>query len=37
MNSEGKFIDAGNLEIPGAKVGDIIQSLANGSQGIIEN
>ena len=36
INAEGKFIDAGSLEIPGAKVGDIIQGLANGSQGIIE-
>ena len=36
INAEGKFVDAGSLEIPGAKVGDIIQGLANGSQGIIE-
>ena len=34
--AEGKFVDAGSLEIPGAKVGDIIQGLVNGSQGIIE-
>ncbi len=36
INAEGKFVDAGSLEIPGAKVGDIIQGLVNGSQGIIE-
>ena len=35
VNSEGKVVESGNLQIPGGSVGTIIQSLANGSQGII--
>ena len=36
INGEGKIVEAGSIEIPGAKVGDIIQGLANASKGIVD-
>ena len=36
INGEGKTVEAGSIEIPGARVGDIIQGLANGSKGIVD-
>jgi len=34
IDPEGKVRESGIMEIPGSKVGDIIQGLANSSQGI---
>ena len=36
INGEGKIVEAGSIEIPGAKVGDIINGLANASKGIVD-
>jgi len=36
INGEGKIIEAGSIEIPGAKVGDVIQGLASASKGIVD-
>jgi hypothetical protein len=36
INGEGKIIEAGCIEIPGAKVGDVIQGLASASKGIVD-
>tara|TARA_Y100000768_G_C23919993_1_gene654419 strand:+ start:235 stop:498 length:264 start_codon:yes stop_codon:yes gene_type:complete len=34
IDPDGKVRESGIVEIPGAKVGDIIQGLANAAQGI---
>ena len=31
---EGKIVESGTLEIPGSKVSDVIQGIANATQGI---
>jgi hypothetical protein len=36
INAEGKIVESGSIEIPGAKVGDVINGLVNASQGIVE-
>ena len=36
INGEGKIVEAGCIEIPGAKVGDVIQGLASASKGIVD-
>ena len=36
INGEGKIIEAGSIEIPGAKVGDVIQGIASASKGIVD-
>lgn len=36
INAEGNIKEATTLEIPGPKVGEIIQGLATASQGIVE-
>ena len=34
VNGEGKIVESGTLEIPGSKVSDVIQGIANATQGI---
>ena len=34
VNSEGKVAESGTIEIPGNKVGDVINSFATAAQGI---
>ena len=34
INSKGEYSESGSIEIPGNKVGDIINALAAGTQGI---
>jgi len=36
INAQGKVQEAGTMEIPGTKVGEIIQGLATATQGIVE-